>query len=163
MTGLTARKGLLTIAFAGATLGLGGCATMNHTSTADCVERSGVSLNIPLIASYSKREDKFSEACATARAATTISQMKKNDGTPDMNMYNLAVALYEQSNAKVREFMDKMLKEEGTSIENLKFEIAKEKEPVVCERVEIKAANGNVQTGFRCINRAQPQAATATR
>lgn len=163
MTALKVRKGFLTLAFAGATLGLGGCATMNHTSTADCVERNGVSLNIPLIASYSKRNDTFSEACAAARAATTISQMRKSDGTPDMGMYNLAVAMYEQSNAKIREFMDKMLKEEGTSIENLKFEIAKDKEPVVCERTQTTAANGNVQTGFRCVNRTQPQAAAAVR
>ncbi|MDP2204969.1 MAG: hypothetical protein Q8K65_01530 [Alphaproteobacteria bacterium] len=155
------KKGLLTVAFAGATLGLGGCATMNHTSTNDCVERNGVSLNIPLIASYSNRSDKFSEACAAARAATTISQMRKKDGSPDMGMYNLAVSMYEQSNAKVREFMDKMLKEEGTTIENLRFEIAREKEPVVCERVESTAADGTAQTGFRCVNRQQPQAAAA--
>lgn len=140
-------------------MGLGGCATMNHTSTSDCVQRKGASLNIPLIASYSNRQDTFNEACATARAATTISQMRKKDGTPDMSMYNLAVAMYEQSNAKVREFMDKMLKEEGTTIDALKFEIAKDKEPVVCERVETTAANGNVQTGFRCVNRTPPQAA----
>lgn len=153
------RKQVLTLAFAGATLSLGGCATMNHTSTNDCIQRQGSSLNIPLIASYSTRSDSFNEACATARAATTISQMRKSDGTPDMGMYNLAVAMYEQSNTAVREFMDKMLKEQGTSIENLKFDIAREQEPVVCERVETVAANGNTQTGFRCVNRTQPAAA----
>ena len=155
------RKGFLRLAFAGATLTLGGCATMNYTGTADCVQRKGSSLNIPLIASYSTRQDSFNEACATARAATTISQMRKKDGSPDMGMYNLAVAMYEQSNEKVREVMDKMLREEGTNIAALKFEIAKDKEPVVCERVETTAANGNVQTGFRCVNRQQPQAAAA--
>ena len=40
--------------------------------------------------------------------------MRKKDGSPDMGMYNLAVAMYEQSNEKVREFMDKMLKEDTT-------------------------------------------------
>jgi len=155
-------KGLLKLAFAGAAaLGLGGCATMNHTSTSDCVERNGVSLNIPILVSYSNRSDKFSETCATARAATAISQMRKKDGSPDMGMYNLAVAMYEQSNAKVREFMDRMLKEEGTTIENLRFEIAREKEPVVCERVESKAADGSTQTGFRCVNRTSAHGAPA--
>lgn len=123
---------------------------MNYTGTDDCVERSGFSVNVPLLVNVSKRSDKFSEECATARVATAISGMKRRDGTPDFNMYNLALSLYEQSNARVREFMDKMLKQEGTSVQAMKFAIAKETEPVTCERVVTPNPDGTVTTGFRC-------------
>lgn len=128
---------------------LGGCASMNHTDTGSCVERNGYQVNV-LVASFGKRNDRFSEECATARVATVISTMRKSDGTPDMNMYNLALSLYEQSNAKMREFMDKMLKEEGTSVDDMKFAIAKEKGTLVCERATVTNADGTVTTGFRC-------------
>ncbi len=138
----------LTAAFALAALG--GCATMNYTGTQDCVERNGYQFNVPLMGSISKRNDKFSEECATARVATVISTMRKRDGTPDMNMYNLALSLYEQSNTKMREFMEKMLKEEGTSIADMKFTVAKESGQVMCERVSTTNPDGTVTTGFRC-------------
>lgn len=129
---------------------LGGCATMNYTGTQDCVERNGFSMNIPLL-SVSKRNDKFSEECATAQAATAISGMKRSNGAPDMGMYNLALSMYEQSNPRVREFMEKMLKEQGTSVEALKFEVARDKEPVTCEKTETKGPDGKPATGFRCL------------
>ncbi len=144
----------LTGAFLLATLS--GCATMNYTGTDDCVERNGFSMNVPLLVNVSKRNDKFSEECATARAATTISSIKKRDGSPDFSMYTLAVSLYEQSNARVREFMDKMLKEQGTSVKDMKFAIAKDKEAVLCERVAITNKDGTVTTGFRCKTPAAP-------
>ena len=141
---------------------LGGCATMNYTGTDDCVERNGFSMNIPVLVSVSKRNDKFSEECATAKAATAISGMKRRDGSPDMSMYNLAVSMYEQSNQKVRDFMDKMLKEEqGTSITAMKFELDKTREPVSCERVTVADASGAPTTGFRCTGKTAPVAQTA--
>jgi len=139
---------------------LGGCATMNYTGTQDCVQRSGFSVNAPLLA-INKRNDSFNEECATARAATTISSMKRSDGTPDMQMYNLAVSMYEQSNPKVREFMDKMLAEEGTSINEMKFALDKTSEPTVCERVTTTRPDGTETSGFKCTVKGQAPAATA--
>ncbi len=136
---------------------LGGCATMKDTGTQDCVERNGYQINL-LVTSISKRSDKFSEECATARVATVISTMKKRDGSPDLGMYNLALSLYEQSNARIREFMDKMLKEEGTSVDDMKFAIAKEKGTLVCERATVTNPDGTVTTGFRCKTPAAPVA-----
>lgn len=136
---------------------LGGCATMRDTGTQDCVERNGYQVNL-LVASISKRSDRFSEECAAARAATVISTMKKRDGSPDFGMYNLAVSIYEQSNARIREFMDKMLKEEGTSVDAMKFAIAKEKGTLVCERATVTNPDGTVTTGFRCKTPAAPAA-----
>jgi hypothetical protein len=128
---------------------LGGCATMNYTGTQDCVERNGFSMNIPLI-SVNKRNDKYSEECATAQAATALSSMRKRDGSPDLGMYNLALSMYEQSNPRVREFMDKMLQQQGMSVEAMKFEIARDKEPVTCEKTETKGPDGKPASGFRC-------------
>ncbi len=151
-------KGLVVI-FGAASLG--GCATMNYTGTQDCVQRSGFSLNAPLL-SVNNRDDKFSEECATARAATAIAAMKRKDGTPDMNMYNLAVSLYEQSNAKVRDFMDRMLKEDqGTSVEQMKFAIDKSREPTMCERVMTTAPDGTKTSGFKCAAKTAAPAAAA--
>ncbi|MDE1152395.1 MAG: hypothetical protein PW788_07650 [Micavibrio sp.] len=139
---------------------LGGCATMDYTGTQDCVQRSGFALNAPLLA-INKRNDTFNEACATARAATAISGMKRSDGTPDMNMYNLAVSMYEQSNPKVREFMDKMLAEEGTSINEMKFALDKTSEPTTCERVTTTRPDGTETSGFKCTVKAKATAVTA--
>lgn len=143
----------LAVSFSLATLG--GCATMKYTGTDDCVERNGFSMNIPVLVSVSKRNDKFSEECATAKAATAISGMKRSDGSPDMSMYNLAVSMYEQSNQAVRDFMDRMLKsEQGTSIAAMKFELDKTREPVQCERVAASGAAG--ATAFRCTGKTAP-------
>lgn len=140
----------LTASFALAALG--GCATMNYTGTTDCIERSGTSLNIPLLGSISSRADRFSTECATARAATTIAGMRKKDGTPDMKVYAFASALYEESNPEVRRFMDRMLKEDmGKSIEQIRFEIKREAEPVACTRAVVKRPDGTTTTGFRCV------------
>lgn len=130
---------------------LSGCATMRNTSTTDCIERQGFSVSIPLLGRVDKRNDSFNQACATARAASTIAGMRKADGTPDMNTYTLAVTMYEQSNPQVREFMDKMLREQGTTIEALRFEVDSAKEPVVCERV----AGTDGSSNFRCAPKAQ--------
>lgn len=139
----------LGVVFAGAaTMLLGGCATMNVTSTDTCVQQRGTQLNLGII-NYNNRNDRWSEACATAKAATAIAGMRRADGTPDMAMYNLSVAMYEQSTPGVREFMDKMLKERGTNIEQMKFEIAKADEPVVCAKQE--TVDG--QTSFQCLDR----------
>jgi hypothetical protein len=135
---------------------------MNFTEEQSCMQRSGYSVNLPLIAGISNRKDSFNEQCAAARAATTIAAMRRSDGTPDMAMYNLALSMYEQSNPTVKAFMDKMLKEQGTSITRMKFEIDKDKEPLSCARVDIKDANGKtVNTGFKCTPKTAPVPAAA--
>jgi hypothetical protein len=150
----------LAISFGLATT-LGGCATMNYTGTDDCVERSGYSMNMVLL-NVSKRNDRFSEECATAKAATAISGMKRRDGTPDMGMYNLAISMYEQSNERVRAFMDEMLKkDQGTTIAQMKFELEKTREPVRCERVETKGADGVMATAFKCTGKTAAAATAA--
>lgn len=151
MTALYAKKLAkeLTASFALAVLG--GCATMNYTGASDCIERNGTSVTLPLLGSISSRNDRFNTECATARAATTIAGMRKRDGTPDMKVYALASALYEESNASVRQFMDRMLKEDmGTSMTQIRFEIKKNAEPVTCARLDIKRPDGTITSGFKC-------------
>ena len=148
----------LTLAFG--LVSLGGCATMNYTGLQDCVVRRGSSLSLPVL-SVQNRNDSFSEDCATARAATTISSMKKADGTPDMAAYALAVSLYQQSNQHVREFMDKMLKEQGTSMTQIQFDLDKTKEPVSCARQETTNPDGTKSSGFLCTPKTAPAAAAA--
>lgn len=141
---------------------LGGCATMNFTEEQSCMQRSGYAVNVPLLAGVSHRNDNFNEQCATARAATTIASMRRADGTPDMAMYNLAISMYEQSNPQVKAFMDKMLKEQGTSITQMKFDIDKTKEPLSCARVDVKDASGRtVNTGFKCTPKTAPKTAAS--
>ena len=144
----------LTVLFGAAALS--GCATMNYTGVQDCVARRGTSLNAPIIG-FSNRNDSFSEDCATARAATTIASMRRADGSPDMQAYAFAVSLYEQSNPKIKEFMDRMLKDEGTSMTQVKFDLDKTQEPVSCVRED--TANGS---GFKCTGKTVPPAVAAT-
>ena len=128
---------------------LSGCATLNETDTSTCVLKKGTSLNV-LFLSFSNRNDEDNEACRASRAATVIANMRKKDGSPDMQMYNFAANMYRESSPAVREFMDKMLKENGMSIEAVRFEVQKSQEPVSCERLEVQKPDGTTGTSFKC-------------
>ena len=131
---------------------LSGCATLNETDTGTCVLKKGTSVNL-LFLSFSTRNDQDNEACRASRAATVIATMRKKDGSPDMQMYNFAANLYRESSQAVRDFMDKMLKESGMSIDAVRFEVQKSQEPLACERVEVQKPDGTTGTGFKCVKR----------
>ena len=134
-----------------------GCAgALQNTNTRNCMETDQHAVSVPLLFSEASRKDTYNENCATARAAETIMQIQRADGTPDMEMVTLAVNMYRRSNPEVKKFIDDMLKNEmnGMTINNLQFMVLKyreAKDPIHCERVvETDPETGKKDAVFRC-------------
>lgn len=160
-----ARKGLLAV-FGAATVALGGCATTQPQLSNTCMSHTGSLTRMPFF-TRDTRQITFNEECAAAKAATIIGSMRREDGSADLEMYTFAISMYEASNATIRAHMERMLKERGTSIDEMKFEVENAGSPVVCVRAPSNPDNPR-QSSYSCMDketyrqsRAAPAAANA--